>query len=194
MKHLKIRGGIQQIKFCNAYESERVCSVLSANGVNCIAQLCGLTKNELHAIDQIGDATVRVIETALKEAGLKFGMTREELLDYETDGVIGVKSFSSFEDFLKFIAENEGGYNKDDMPIPGMGVLIRIPLPATEPSEHESSQEIDWTARFYEVAFEEFIRQGRTLTCDETRIERAIEAANKFIQAVKANMKETSKE
>ena len=44
---------------------------------------------------------------------------------------------------------------------------------------------IDWEARFYEVAKEEFLRQSRVFSCEETRAERAVFAASAFIEAMK---------
>ena len=49
----------------------------------------------------------------------------------------------------------------------------------------KESAPIDWDARFYEVAKEEFLRQSRVFSCEETRAERAVYAASAFIEAMK---------
>ena len=54
---------------------------------------------------------------------------------------------------------------------------------ACQSYEHRKS--IDWDARFYEVAKEEFLRQSRVFSCEETRAERAVYAASAFIEAMK---------
>ena len=50
----------------------------------------------------------------------------------------------------------------------------------------KEAEPIDWEARLYEIAKEEFLRQSRVFSCEKTRAERAVAAASTFIEALKA--------
>jgi hypothetical protein len=50
----------------------------------------------------------------------------------------------------------------------------------------KEQEPVDWDARFYDVAKEEFLRQSRVFSCEEIRAERAVTAASAFIGTEKA--------
>lgn len=203
---LKTRGSIRQIAFANAFETERVCNLLSEKGIDCIGQLCLQTKKDLRSIEKIGDATIKVIENALNESGLRLGMSIDDLVEYEDRTYNYSPEFTTMDELMRFVEmrnrlfptrpinvrdysidndDDEEDYDDDKETVP---VKIELTVNHVE----EKSAEPDWDARFYEIAKEEFFRQCRMTTCDETRAERAVLAAKTFIEALKNADKDTN--
>ena len=199
-QRLNLQGDIRQIAFNNASETERVCNLLSKNYIDCIGQLCLQTKKDLRSISKIGDATIKVIENALAESGLRLGMTPDELNEYESCKTKFPPEFTNMDDLMNFVASRNKlvsmkpvclfGHHEtiediedddEDYETPTINLELNVNLP----QEKEVTSEPNWDDRFYEIAKEEFFRQCRLTTCEETRAERAVIAAKIFIEAVK---------
>lgn len=195
-QRLTTQDSVRQITFANAFETERVCNLLSENGIDCIGQLCLQTKKDLRSIEKIGDITIKVIENALAESGLRLGMTPEELIEHESYRPKFPPEFTSMDDLMRFVASRNRF-----TPLQPVCILSHQPDPEDLDEEETSTIQLElnihhpqvkekpsvpnWDDRFYEIAKEEFFRQCRFTTCEETRAERAVIAAKIFIEAVK---------
>lgn len=195
-QRLTTQDSVRQITFANAFETERVCNLLSENGIDCIGQLCLQTKKDLRSIEKIGDITIKVIENALAESGLRLGMTPEELIEHESYRPKFPPEFTSMDELMRFVASRNRF-----TPLQPVCILshqpdpedldeeetstIQLELNIHHPLEKEKPSVPNWDDRFYEIAKEEFFRQCRFTTCEETRAERAVIAAKIFIEAVK---------
>ena len=203
---LTTQDSVRKIAFSNAFETERVCNLLSQHGIDYIGQLCLQSKKDLRAIDKIGDATIKIIENALHESGLRLGMTLDEVIDIEDKTQNTPTEFMNMEELLNFVANRnkfialqpvcvcghchdfeEIDEEEDDEITP-----IQLELTINHVQEKEEKSEPNWDDRFYEIAKEEFFRQCRLTTCEETRAERAVIAAKIFIEAVKNAINENN--
>lgn len=101
MNKLNLNGPISQIVFSGKYESVRVCKALASVGIKNIGSLCMITKKELHSVDQIGKVTVHIIEKGLEDAGLRLGMSRKELEEYQSNPNKDELSFDSFTEAIQ---------------------------------------------------------------------------------------------
>ena len=195
-QRLTTQDSVRQIAFTNAFETERVCNLLSENGIDCIGQLCLQTKKDLRSIEKIGDITIKVIENALAESGLRLGMTPEELIEHESYRPKFPPEFTSMDDLMRFVASRNRftplqpvcilGHQPDPEDLDEEETsTIQLELNIHHTQEKEKPSVPNWDDRFYEIAKEEFFRQCRFTTCEETRAERAVIAAKIFIEAVK---------
>ena len=203
-KRLTTQDSVRQIAFTNAFETERVCNLLSQNGIDYIGQLCLQTKKDLRAIDKIGDVTIKIIENALHESGLRLGMSLDEVFNFEDKTQNYPPEFTSMDDLMRFVASRNGFNSLKPVHIIGHDIeaddlgedddetaTIKLELNIHHTQEEEAS-EPNWDDRFYEIAKEEFFRQCRLTTCEETRAERAVIAAKIFIEAVKIAINENN--
>ena len=200
MEMLNLKNPINQLSFGNPKENERVQNLLLKEGINTLEDLCQKTKAELQAIGKIGDVTISRIVCNLEKFGLHLGMTPLECNIYNRRKCRELLSSKSFinkiehllegdVDYLRFMdrdlmpeeSEDEEEFDVDDECVHHIALNIHnnLQLPKKEPAP------IDWDARFYEVAKEEFLRQSRVFSCEETRAERAVYAASAFIEAMK---------
>jgi len=203
---LTTQDSVRKIAFCNAFETERVCNLLSQHGIDYIGQLCLQSKKDLRAIDKIGDVTIKIIENALNESGLRLGMDLDEVFDIEDNTPKTSPEFMNMQELLSFVAnrnklipfqpvcvcghchDNEVVDEEDD----DETTPIHLELTINHVQENEEKSEPNWDDRFYEIAKEEFFRQCRLTTCEETRAERAVIAAKIFIEAVKNAINENN--
>ena len=200
MKMLNLKGSISQLSFGNPKENERVQNILLKAGINTLEQLCQKTKAELQAIDKIGDTTVRRIVHVLEKCDLQLGMTPfecyifQDLFQAYEDFVNGVERvFGKEADSIRFVdrdlhpekyangADYENDGDEEFAHHLTLNVHNNLQLP------EKQAEPIDWEARFYDIAKEEFLRQSRVFSCDEDRAERAVFAASAFIEAMKAH-------
>lgn len=198
MEMLNLKNPISQLSFGNPKENERVQNLLLKEGINTLEDLCQKTKAELQAIGKIGDVTISRIVCNFEKFGLHLGMTPLECNIYNRRKCRELLSSKSFinkiehllegdVDYLRFMdrdlmpEEAEEEYDDDEECVHHIALNIHnnLQLSQKEPAP------IDWDARFYEVAKEEFLRQSRVFSCEETRAERAVYAASAFIEAMK---------
>lgn len=200
MKMLNLKDSINQLSFGNPRENDRVQNILSNEGIGTLEQLCQKTKAELQTIGKIGDVTISRIANNLEKFGLHLGMTpfecntynrcRTRLLQSRENFVNqSERMFEDHKDDFRFIdrdlepetfedeTEFEDGCECSHYIALNVHNNLQMPKKEAEP--------IDWDARFYEVAKEEFLRQSRVFSCEETRAERAVFAASAFIEAMK---------
>ena len=201
MEILNLKGPISQFSFGSPKENERVQNLLNQEGINTLEQLCQKTKAELLAIGKIGDVTISRIVRNLEKFGLHLGMTHFECSTYNRCRTRVLQSRASFaneiermfedeKDSIRFIDrdlepeasedETELEYGCDCGHHIALNIYNILQMPKKE------AEPIDWEARFYEVAKEEFLHQNRVFSCEETRAERAVYAASAFIEAMKA--------
>ena len=201
MEMLNMKDSINQISFGNPRENERVQNILFKEGISTVEKLCRKTKAELLSIGKIGDTTVDTIIKNLEKCGLRLGMTEFECNTYSRCRSRILQSRESFvneiermleeeKDNIRFIDrdltpddyEEEDDFEDDSQCCHQLALSIRnnLILPKQEP------EPIDWDARFYDIAKEEFLRQSRVFSSEEVRAERAVEAASSFIKAMKA--------
>ena len=201
MEMLNLKDSINQLSFGNPRESERVQDLLIKEGINTLEKLCQKTKADLQSIGKIGDVTISRIVGNLEKFGLHLGMTPFECSTYNRCRSRVLQSRESFvneiermfedeKDNIRFIDrdlmpgdfEDEAEYEDDGECCHHIALSIRndIQLPKKEAAP------IDWEARFYDIAKEEFLRQSRVFSGDEVRAERAVYAASAFIEAMKA--------
>ena len=208
MEMLNLKDSINQISFGNPKENERVQSILYKEGISTVEKLCRKTKAELQSNGKIGDVTVERIINNLEKCGLHLGMTEfecntynrcrsrilqsrenlvneiERMLEEEKDNVRFIDRDLTPEDFTP----GEEFDDDDCVHHIALNIHNNLQLPKKEP------EPIDWEARFYEIAKEEFLHQNRVFSCDEIRAERAVSAASAFIEAMKSfQSKEKSK-
>lgn len=200
MKMLNLKDSINQLSFGNPRENERVQNILSNGGIGTLEQLCQKTKAELQTIGKIGDVTISRIANNLEKFGLHLGMTpfecntynrcRTRLLQSRENFVNQIeRMFEDHKDDFRFIDrdlepetfedETEFEDGSECSHYIALNVHNNLQMPKKE------AEPIDWDARFYEVAKEEFLRQSRVFSCEETRAERAVFAASAFIEAMK---------
>ena len=200
MKLLNLNDSINQISFGSPKECDRVQTILNKAGISTLEKLCRKTKSELQSIDQIGDVTVERITNNLEKVGLHLGMTDYECKMYSScrARIMQAREDMANEIERMFKEENDGNirfidrditpedYGDDDYDDGEcchhitLNVHNNLELPKPEPKP------INWEERFYEVAKEEFLRQSRTFSCDEVRVDRAISSASAFIEALKS--------
>ena len=201
MEMLNLKDSINQISFGNPRENERVQNILCKKGIDTLEKLCQMTKADLQAIGKIGDVTISRIASNLENFGLHLGMTSLEINKYDRRRcreILARKSFIDEIDHLlegnmehfRFIDtdlkpedyENEAEHEDDSECSHHIALNIHnnLQMPRKE------AEPIDWEARLYEIAKEEFLRQSRVFSCEKTRAERAVAAASAFIEAMKA--------
>ena len=197
---LNLKDSINQISFGNPRENERVQNILYKEGIDTLEKLCLMTKADLQAIGKIGDVTISRIASNLENFGLHLGMTSLEINMYNRRRcreILSRKSFINEIDHLlegnmehfRFIDtdlkhedyENEAEHEDDSECSHHIALNIHINLQMPR----KEAQPIDWEARLYEVAKEEFLCQSRVFSCEKTRAERAVAAASAFIEAIK---------
>lgn len=202
MEMLNLQDSINQLSFGNPKENERVQTLLFKEGISTIGKLCRLTKADLQSIEKIGDITIERIINNLEKCGLHLGMTEfecstynrcrsrilqsrenfvneiERMLEEEKDNIRFIDRDLTPEDF-----ENEQEFEDDGECCHHIAFNIHnnLQLPKKE------AEPIDWDARFYDIAKEEFLRQNRMFSCEEIRAEKAVAAASAFIEAMKAH-------
>ena len=200
MKMLNLKDSINQLSFGNPRENERVQNILSNEGISTLEQLCQKTKAELQAIGKIGDVTISRIVSNLEKFGLHLGMTTFECNTYNRCRTRVLQSRENFASQIeRMFEEDKGDFHFIDRDLNpetfedetefedgcecsyhiALNIHNNLQMPKKE-ADH-----IDWEARFYEVAKEEFLRQSRVFSCEETRAERAVFAASAFIEAMK---------
>ena len=200
MEMLNLKNSINQLSFGNPRENERVQNILSNEGISTLEQLCQKTKAELLAIGKIGDVTISRIVSNLEKFGSHLGMKPFECNTYNRCRTRVLQSRESFANQIERMFEEDNGDFRfidrdlepevsedesefeDDCECRHHIALnihnnLQVPKKEVEP--------IDWEARFYEVAKEEFLRQSRVFSCEETRAERAVYAASAFIEEMK---------
>jgi len=200
MEQLNLKDSINRISLGNPKENERVQAILFREGISTIEKLCQKTKADLQSIGKIGDVTISRIVSYLARFGLHLGMTPTECISYNKRKCNNQLSYKSVldeierllgedKDHVRFIVRDMVPEDvEDECEIEDDGVCthhialnihnnLQMPKKETEP--------IDWEARFYEVAKEEFLRQNRVFSCEESRAERAVYAASAFIVAMK---------
>ena len=201
MEMLNLKESINQISFGNPKESERVQNILFKEGINTLGELCQKTETDLQSIGKIGDVTINRIVSNLEKSGLHLGMTPFECSTYNRCRNRVLQSRESFvneiermlvddKDNIRFIdrdlmpddIEDENEFEDDDDCRHHITLNIHNNL-QMPPKEAEP---IDWDARFYEIAKEEFLRQSRVFAGDELRAERAVYAAATFIEAMRS--------
>ena len=201
MEMLNLKNSINQLSFGNPRENERVQNILSKEGISTLEQLCQKTKAELQAIGKIGDVTISRIVNNLEKFGLHLGMTHFECRTYNRRRTRVLQSRESFTNQIeRMFEEDNGDFRFIDRDVePEVSVDESEFEDDGECSHHialnihnnlqmpkKEAEPIDWEARFYEVAKEEFLRKSRVFSCEETRAERAVYAASAFIEAMKA--------
>ena len=201
MELLNLKGSINQISFGNPRENERVQNLLFKEGIDTLEKLCQKTKADLQSIGKIGDVTISRIASNLEKFGLHLGMTSSEINMYnrckcrkilshksfidEVDHLLeGDKELFHFIDTdLKFEDSENEAEREDDCECShhiAFNIHNNLQMPRKE------AEPIDWEARLYDVAKEEFLRQSRVFSCEKTRAERAVAAASAFIEEMKA--------
>lgn len=201
MKMLNLKDSINQLSFGNPRENERVQTLLNKEGVDTLEKLCQKTKAELQAIGKIGDVTISRIVSNLEKFGLHLGMTPFECSTYNRCRNCVLQSRESFVNEIERMFEDEKDqfrfidrdlipedYEDETKLEDGCECNHHIALNIHNNLQmlKKEVEPIDWEARFYEVAKEEFLRQNRVFSGDETRAERAVYAAASFIEAMKA--------
>lgn len=200
MKMLNLKDSINQLSFGNPRENERVQNILSNEGISTLEQLCQKTKADLQAIGKIGDVTINRIVSNLDKFGLHLGMSTFEFNTYNRCRNRVLQSRENFASQIERMFEEEkGDFRFIDRDLEqetfedetefedgcecshhiALNIHNNLQMPKKE------ADPIDWEARFYEVAKEEFLRQSRVFSCEETRAERAVFAASAFIEAMK---------
>ena len=197
---LNLKDSINQISFGNPRENERVQNILCKEGIDTLEKLCKKTKADLQAIGKIGDVTISRIASNLENFGLHLGMTSLEINMYNRRRCREILSRKSFideidhllegntEDFrfidtdLKYEDYENEAEHEDDSECShhiALNIHNNLQMPRKE------AEPIDWEARLYEIAKEEYLRQSRVFSCEKTRAERAVAAASTFIEAMK---------
>ena len=200
MEMLNLKNSINQLSFGNPRENERVQNILSKEGISTLEQLCQKTKAELQAIGKIGDVTISRIVNNLEKFGLHLGMSPFECNTYNRCRTRVLQSRENFTNQIERMFEEDNGdfrfidrdlepgtsENESEFEDDGecchhiaLNIHNNLQMPKKE------AEPIDWEARFYEVAKEEFLHQNRVFSCEETRAERAVYAACAFIEAMK---------
>ena len=201
MKMLNLKDPISQLSFGNPKENERVQNILVKEGISTLGQLCQKTKAELQSIDKIGDITVMRIVNNLEKCGLHLGMSPFEVNMYNRRKYREIVSRESFVTELERLLE-EGNDNisfvdrdlmiedyapEEDDEDDGECVLhLSLNIHHDHKLPEKEAEPIDWEARLYDIAKEEFLRQNRVFSDDEVRANRAVAAASAFIEAMKA--------
>ena len=201
MEMLNLKDSINQIPFGNPRENERVQNILGKEGIDTLEKLCQMTKADLQAIGKIGDVTICRIASNLKNCGLHLGMTAFECNTYDRCRKRLLQSRESLVSEIERMIEEDKAHVRffDQDLMPGdfkndaeheddcecshhiaLNIHNNLQMPRKE------AEPIDWEARLYEVAKEEFLRQSRVFSCENTRAERAVAAASAFIEAMKA--------
>lgn len=201
MEMLNLKDSINQLSFGNPKENERVQNLLIKEGINTLEKLCQKTKADLQSIGKIGDVTISRIVSNLERFGLHLGMTPFECSTYikcRNRVLLSRESYvNEIERMFEDDVENIRFIDRDLMPNDFVDETefeddgecryhialnihnnLQVPKKETEP--------IDWEARFYEVAKEEFLCQNRVFSCEKTRAERAVDAASALIEELKA--------
>lgn len=202
MEMLNLKDSISQLSFGNPKENERVLNILAKEGISTLEQLCQKTKADLQSIGKIGDITISRIIQKLEKCGLHLGMTPLQCNTYnrcrnrilqshesfvseiermleEGNGIIHFVDHDLFpEDYAHGEEEEDGGECVLHL---SLNIHNDLHLPQKE------VESVDWEARFYDIAKEEFLRQNRVFSDVEERAERAVYAASAFIEAMKAH-------
>ena len=209
MKIINLNYPVSQLEIGSQNEKMRIAEALKQYGIESVGQLCRLTEVDLRHGLLFGDLTVMNIENALGREGLRLGMTDTELATYTRLKNHFQQQYekklaehdSEVPDLIRRIIERniclkeagndygdesyddinkEDDYEEEDCDKDIAFVFHNdIHMPKSDPKS------IDWDERFYEIAKEEFLRQGRSFTTDETRAERAIMAADIFLESLK---------
>ena len=201
MEMLNLKDSINQLSFGNPRESERVQDLLIKEGINTLEKLCQKTKADLQSIGKIGDVTISRIVGNLEKFGLHLGMTPFECSTYNRCRNRVLQSRESYvneiermlvddKDNIRFIdrdlmpddIEDENEFEDDDDCRHHITLNIHNNLQMPQ----KEAEPIDWEARFYDVAKEEFLHQNRVFAGDELRAERAVYAAATFIEAMRS--------
>lgn len=172
MEMLNLQDSINQISFGNPKENERVQNLLFKEGISTLEKLCQKTKADLQSIGKIGDVTVDRIVSNLEKCGLHLGMTPfecstysrcrsrilqsrenfvneiERMLEEEKDNIRFIDHDLTSEDF-----ENEQEFENDGEYCHHIALNIHNNLQLPE----KEQKPIDWEARFYDIAKEEFL-------------------------------------
>ena len=201
MEMLNLKNSINQLSFGNPRENERVQNILSKEGISTLEQLCQKTEAELQAIGKIGDVAISRIVNNLDKFGLHLGMTPFECNTYNRCRTRVLQSRESFANQIERMFEEDNGDfrfidqdfepedSEEESEFEDDGecrhhIALNIHYNLQVPKKEIES--IDWDARFYDIAKEEFLRQSRVFSGDEVRAERAVYAAASFIEAMKA--------
>lgn len=197
MRTLKLTDSASQLEIGNENETMRVVAILETAGIKTISQLCKKTKSDLLQIGKIGDITILRIEYALDSYGLTLGMSDDELKEIGNDGLCHLKDVLAMmkdhlHDLREILTEYEGeedeededdnedgnenhnDYEEDDDDTLSLNVNVSTP-----------EKPVDWDARLYEVAKEEFFMNITVGISDDVRAAKAVRSAQAFINAMK---------
>ena len=198
---LNLKAPISQLTFGNPKENERVQNILIKEGISTLEQLCQKSKAELQSIDKIGDITVMRIVNNLEKCGLHLGMSPFEINMYNRRKCREIESRESFVTELERLLEEGNGdirfvdrdlmlddYAPEEDGEDGGECALHLSLNIHHNLHlpEKEAETIDWEARFYDIAKEEFLRQNRVFSDDEVRAHRAVAAASTFVEAMKA--------
>lgn len=200
MEMLNLKDSINQLSFGNPKENERVQNLLFKEGISTLEKLCQKTKADLQSIGKIGDITVERIISNLEKCGLHLGMTSFECSTYNRCRSRILQSRENFVNEIERMLEDE----KNNIHLIGCGLMPENlkPEPDFEDDElchqialnihnnlqlpKKEAEPVDWEARFFDVAKEEFLRQSHVFSSEKTRAERAVASASAFIESLKA--------
>ena len=200
-KMLNLKAPISQLTFGNPKENERVQNILIKEGISTLEQLCQKSKAELQSIDKIGDITVMRIVNNLEKCGLHLGMSPFEINMYNRRKCREIVSRESFVTELERLLEEGNGdirfvdrdlmlddYAPEEDGEDGGECALHLSLNIHHNLHlpEKEAETIDWEARFYDIAKEEFLRQNRVFSDDEVRAHLAVAAASTFVEAMKA--------
>ena len=195
--HLNQRRGF----LSNRKESTKESEGAVKEGISTLEQLCQKSKAELQSIDKIGDITVMRIVNNLEKCGLHLGMSPFEINMYNRRKCREIVSRESFVTELERLLEEGNGdirfvdrdlmlddYAPEEDGEDGGECALHLSLNIHHNLHlpEKEAETIDWEARFYDIAKEEFLRQNRVFSDDEVRAHRAVAAASTFVEAMKA--------
>ena len=199
MEMICLIDSINQLSFGNPKENERVQNLLFKEGIITLEKLSHKTREDLQSICKIGDVTAGHINRNLEKCGVQLDMTHfkcstsnrchSRILHLDRNLVKEIERMLEDEkNNIHFIVcglmpENikpHPDFEYDELCHQiAFNIHNDLQLPKKE------AEPVDWEARFFDVAKEEFLRQSQVYSSEKTRAERAVASASAFIEVLK---------
>ena len=198
---------INQLSFGNPKENEIEQSLLFKEGIITLEKLSHKTREDLQSICKIGDVTAGHINRNLEKCGVQLDMTHfkcstsnrchsrilhpnrnlvkeiERMLEDEKNNIHFIVCGLMPE---KIKPDPDFEYDELCHQI-AFNIHNELQLPKKE------AEPVDWEARFFDVAKEEFLRQSQVYSSEKTRAERAVASASAFIEVLKVFQQKKSR-
>ena len=174
-------------------------SLLFKEGIITLEKLSHKTREDLQSIGKIGDVTAGHINRNLEKCGVQLDMTHFKC---STSNRCHSRILHPNRNLVKEIERMlEDEKNNIHFIVCGLMPENIKPDPDFEDDElchqivfnihndlqlsKKEAEPVDWEARFFDVAKEEFLRQSHVYSSEKTRAERAVASASAFIDVLK---------